>query len=140
MITGSAPDASHLFIEVAHPVWDSSSGTPLPVAQPETPSGDQATSAPASGSSKSSNSKIQPGYYEWPFSFPFPTEFQDSIQLTVKQNRRLSQMPGGHRSNILKHATPQTIAQRNLQFNITYDLTLKITTGGIFTSRHRQVV
>ncbi|KAF6756588.1 hypothetical protein DFP72DRAFT_893162 [Ephemerocybe angulata] len=104
MITSSLSEGSHLFLEVTHPVWDSTSGVP-----------------PPGGSKVSSPSGKLQGQYSWPFSIPFPTEFQDAS-------------PGGSSQ---KYPTPQTVLARGINANIAYEVVLKITTGGLIGSKHR---
>jgi hypothetical protein len=64
------------------------------------------------GSSSSSFGKLQ-GRHEWPFSFPFPTEFE-------------APQRGGSNQT---YTTPQTVVERGINGNVMYEVVVKIVSG-----------
>ena len=103
-MTSSLSEGSHLFLEVTHPLWKSGSPGAEGAAQPNT-------------------GKLQ-GRYEWPFSFPFPTEFQGHTS-----TRKARQ--GQEDAELL--ATPQTVLERGINVNVVYEVLVKITSGFFHT-------
>ncbi|KAF5314512.1 hypothetical protein D9611_007110 [Ephemerocybe angulata] len=122
MVTSSLSDGSHLFLEVAHPIWDSTMGAPAPLDEQELLSPVSPTRGNFAASGRLN------GRYEWPFSFTFPTEFQNLPVATKHPSRE----------NIATtYLTPQTVLERGINADITYEVVLKIATGGLFKTKHR---
>ncbi|KAJ3503321.1 hypothetical protein NMY22_g18289 [Coprinellus aureogranulatus] len=115
MVTSSRSDGAHCFLEVVTPIWDNTM---------------DASSASSTATSASAKGKLQ-GRYAWPFSIPFPTEFPDSFVSTDKRKGQ-SQQEGR-----TMYPCPQTICQRGINASIQYEMTLKMTTSGIFKPKHR---
>ncbi|KAF6749009.1 hypothetical protein DFP72DRAFT_553208 [Ephemerocybe angulata] len=120
MVTSSLSDGSHLFLEVAHPIWDSTMGVPAPL-------GGQELLSPASPTRGNTSGKFN-GHYEFPFSFAFPIEFQNLPVATKHPNRE---------NVATTYLTPQTVLERGINADITYEVVLKIATGGLFKTKHR---
>ena len=74
------------------------------------------------------------GRHTLPFTVPFPTEFLDSFAVKTKRKGR-----GGEDDPLAMFPTPQTVCQRGINANVQYEVTLKITTSGLFKSKHRCV-
>ncbi|KAJ3527365.1 hypothetical protein NMY22_g9816 [Coprinellus aureogranulatus] len=110
MVTSSRSDGAHCFLELVIPIWDSAMDTPSAVA-----SGRKLT-----------------GKHAWNFCFPFPTQFPDSF--VGKDQRKAQSSQSGSRT---MYTTPQTLCQRGINATIQYEVTLKITTSGIFNPKHR---
>ena len=69
-----------------------------------------------------------------PFTIPFPTEFPDSFAVRTKRKTREDEG-----DPLAMFPTPQTVCQRGINANVQYEVTLKITTSGLFKSKHRCV-
>ncbi|PPQ66184.1 hypothetical protein CVT24_000161 [Panaeolus cyanescens] len=112
IITSFEDFGSFIFLQYTHPVWKKADGDPR--------------STTTSGTT-TFNGKLV-GEYEFPFSFPFPTETD------------LAECPGYKTSNIGRASDrrdsvnpvfpcPQTFLERNLPINIEYDLVLQVHHG-----------
>ena len=88
-MTSSLDEGSQLFMEVIRPVWSGKDDRPT-------------------------GGKLH-GRHEWPFSFPFPTTFQDKELRT--------------------HPTPQTVLQRGINANVMYEVVVKINHGLLHTKQ-----
>ncbi|TEB36586.1 hypothetical protein FA13DRAFT_1726950 [Coprinellus micaceus] len=87
--------------------------------------------APVWDSTTAGDGNLQ-GRHTLPFTIPFPTEFPDSF--AVRSQRKTRE---GEDDPLAMFPTPQTICQRGINANVQYEVTLKITTSGLFKSRHR---
>ncbi|KAG2013075.1 hypothetical protein CC2G_010013 [Coprinopsis cinerea AmutBmut pab1-1] len=105
-MTRSVGQGSHTFLNQTFTVWNKNVGEPRSAVP---------SSLDIASSKKNKfNAKLQ-GKYEWPFSFPFPTE----ICLPLK---------GGDKKQLIVQ-TPQTFLERTIIANIQYDLVMTITHG-----------
>ncbi|KAF6748975.1 hypothetical protein DFP72DRAFT_1143753 [Ephemerocybe angulata] len=100
MVTSSLSEGSHTFLEVVHPIWSKTS---------------------AAGPTSSATGKLQ-GFFEWPFSFPFPVEIRSTPSSAKRNISTITQGTG-------TYLTPQTVLERGVNANVTYEVVLKITTA-----------
>lgn len=114
MVTSSLSEGSHTFLEVVHPIWSKTS---------------------AAGPTSSATGKLQ-GFFEWPFSFPFPVEIRSTPSSASKRNISTITQGTGETGTYL---TPQTVLERGVNANVTYEVVLKITTAGLLNTKHRAI-
>ncbi|TFK29031.1 hypothetical protein FA15DRAFT_633020 [Coprinopsis marcescibilis] len=96
MITSSLVEGSYRFLEESIPIWDKSTNSP-PVHK--------------------ENGKLV-GKYEWPFSFPFPTEYIPPTAGASPANKGSTACP-----------VPQTLMQKNVSASVVYEVVLRIVSG-----------
>ncbi|KAF5333564.1 hypothetical protein D9611_002836 [Ephemerocybe angulata] len=113
MVTSSLSEGSHTFLEVVHPIWSKAS---------------------AAGPTSSATGKLQ-GFFEWPFSFPFPAKIRSTPSSASKRNSTIPQGTGETGT----YLTPQTVLERGVNANVTYEVILKITTAGLLNTKHRAI-
>ncbi|KAF6752607.1 hypothetical protein DFP72DRAFT_904188 [Ephemerocybe angulata] len=113
MVTSSLSEGSHTFLEVVHPIWSKAS---------------------VAGPTSSATGKLQ-GFFEWPFSFPFPAEIRSIPSSASKWNSTIPQGTGETGT----YLTPQTVLERGVNANVTYEVVLKITTAGLLDTKHRAI-
>jgi len=108
VVTSSLAEGSHLFLEHVHPVWNKDTARDLPVEASPRPPSDLARGKFC-------------GEFQWPFAFPFPTEFSTRKGTTT-----------------CRHPTPQTLVERGINTTIIYEIVVKVVTG-FFRNKHRSV-